>query len=178
MSARVLVRLTLLSPWVHTPVSPVPPPDLEPKLTTPFDLFPQLTPNPERLEDEEDDWDLVKYRKEKEVEDEGAEVEPIRQLQLQDARGVKQPLYSGLRSLHAITSSNRIVIDIGRIEGVSWFHACPWIKRILLDGCSVLYSHCFEPSDVQSMTRTADCRGSCAGIVDRRCSPNGMTAPL
>ena len=46
----------------------------------------QFTYNPEWFEDEEeadeDDWDLAKYRKEKEDEDLAAEEERIRNLQL------------------------------------------------------------------------------------------------
>jgi len=53
-------------------------------------FFPQFTFNPEWFEEEEEeeeDWDLDKYRKQKEAEDEAAEVERIRQLQIQDGGG-------------------------------------------------------------------------------------------
>jgi len=53
-------------------------------------LFPQFTFNPEWFEDseeEEEEWDLDKFRKQKEVDDEAAEAERIRQLQIQDGGG-------------------------------------------------------------------------------------------
>ena len=53
-------------------------------------FFPQFTFNPEWFdeeEEEEEDWDLDKYRKQKEAEDDAAEVERIRQLQIEDGGG-------------------------------------------------------------------------------------------
>jgi len=53
-------------------------------------FFPQFAFNPEWFEEEEEeeeDWDLDKYRKQKEAEDEAAEVERIRQLQIEDGGG-------------------------------------------------------------------------------------------
>ena len=87
MSGRDLVRLALRPLQRFTPVS---------VFVTALDresnrvIFPQFTFNPEWFEEEEEeeeDWDLDKYRKQKEVEDEAAEVERIRQLQIQDGGG-------------------------------------------------------------------------------------------
>lgn len=66
----------------------VPALDREPNLIA---LILQFTFNPEWFEgseeEEEEDWDLDRYRKQKEDEDEAAEVERIRQLQIDDGGG-------------------------------------------------------------------------------------------
>ena len=55
----------------------------------PLTVIPQFTYNPEWFDDtdeEEEDWDLEKYRKEKEEEDLAAEEARIRTLQLADGQ--------------------------------------------------------------------------------------------